>query len=91
MVSRLEGAYHQELVPCPMEFLPERHQREKKSVMIKECGHLKVSATENVQLGCKQHMLANFGSATCTHIVQEPFEMVYVNVYCLSHPELRQA
>ena len=85
------GAYHQELVPRPVEYLPERHQREKKSVMIRECGHLKAPAAGNVQLGCKRHMLADFGDAACTRIVQEPFEMVYVDVYCPSHPESRRA
>ena len=29
----------------------------------------------NVQLGCKRHLLADFGCAACTRIVQEPFEV----------------
>lgn len=29
----------------------------------------------NVQLGCKRHLLADFGYAACARVVQEAFEM----------------
>jgi hypothetical protein len=75
VVPRLEGALTtKELVPRPVEFLSDSHHLCTR-VRITESGHLKVPTAGNVQLGCKGHLLADFGHAACTGIVQEPFEM----------------
>ena len=66
VVPRLEGAYHQRArtASCAVSSREPHHlYTQEKSDVITEIGHLKAPNAGNVLLGCKGHLLADFGCA----------------------------